>query len=462
MRKIMKRTAVICMAFVMMLTMMPIVGFNSFADSEFFSFTVGDYDYQYDHGSVYISKYNGKDTQIVIPASVTYNGKTYNDFYIGNEAFKGKTTLQKVAIPSSCEAIMNESFAGCTSLTEVAIEGDNVYFGNDTFSGCSNLKTYRINGAFDEEGVKRSGIGRDTNGKVYDDVTVYTTPGSNVAKAIGASDGSEAGTINGNSKSDGNGKFIKVVTQDNPYAGHTVTPSSGGGSGGSGGSSSGMGEDGTAYGAGASESVVDKAITKYAKEKDPKGTSFGLLQARLKTAKKNSITLQWKSVKGAKKYIVYGNACGTKNKLKKMVKKTTKTKMSFKKVAGKKVKAGKPYKFVIVAIDKNGKVISTSKIVHAATKGGTKWVNAKSVTTKAKKNKVTLKKGKKFSLKAKTVAEKGKGKLINHRGISYETSNKKVATVNSKGVITAKGKGTCTIYAYAHNGVFKAIKVTVN
>lgn len=41
------------------------------------------------------------------------------------------------------------------------------------------------------------------------------------------------------------------------------------------------------------------------------------------------------------------------------------------------------------------------------------------------------------------------------------TSNKKVATVNSSDKITAKGKGTCTVYVFAHNGVSKQIKVTV-
>ena len=45
--------------------------------------------------------------------------------------------------------------------------------------------------------------------------------------------------------------------------------------------------------------------------------------------------------------------------------------------------------------------------------------------------------------------------------LRYMTSNKKVATVNSSGKITAKGKGTCYIYVYAHNGVSKKVKVTV-
>lgn len=45
--------------------------------------------------------------------------------------------------------------------------------------------------------------------------------------------------------------------------------------------------------------------------------------------------------------------------------------------------------------------------------------------------------------------------------LRYMTSNKKIATVSKGGRITAKGKGKCTIVAFAHNGVYKTIKVTV-
>ena len=103
------------------------------------------------------------------------------------------------------------------------------------------------------------------------------------------------------------------------------------------------------------------------------------------------------------------------------------------------------------------KIVATSKTIHTATAGG-KVGNAKSL--KVNKSKVTLaKKGKKFTIKAKEVK---KDKTIKrHRKVSYESTNTKVAAVNSKGVITAKKKGTCYIYAYAQNRVFKKIKVTV-
>ncbi|MBR2279301.1 MAG: Ig-like domain-containing protein [Ruminococcus sp.] len=70
-------------------------------------------------------------------------------------------------------------------------------------------------------------------------------------------------------------------------------------------------------------------------------------------------------------------------------------------------------------------------------------------------------KRKTFKLKAKAVAQSKKPTVKKHRVIKYESSNKKIATVNSKGKITAKKKEICYICAYAQSGAFKRIKVTV-
>jgi uncharacterized protein YjdB len=45
--------------------------------------------------------------------------------------------------------------------------------------------------------------------------------------------------------------------------------------------------------------------------------------------------------------------------------------------------------------------------------------------------------------------------------VRYLTTAKNVATVSASGKITARGSGTCTIVAFAHNGVSRNIKVTV-
>ena len=49
-----------------------------------------------------------------------------------------------------------------------------------------------------------------------------------------------------------------------------------------------------------------------------------------------------------------------------------------------------------------------------------------------------------------------------HVAVRYESSNKKIATVSSKGVVKAKKKGNCYVYAYAQNGIYKRVKIVVN
>ena len=66
-----------------------------------------------------------------------------------------------------------------------------------------------------------------------------------------------------------------------------------------------------------------------------------------------------------------------------------------------------------------------------------------------------------FKLKGKYASSAKKYKIRKILDIRYESTKPKVAKVSSKGVITAKKKGTCYIYVYAQNGLYKKIKVTV-
>ena len=221
------------------------------------------------------------------------------------------------------------------------------------------------------------------------------------------------------------------------------------------------GKDGTAVGPGASAAAAQNAITSIKSDTDPKGSVFNKLKLSSTKQTKKSISLKWTKVSKASKYVIYGNKCGNSNKPKKLTT-VSGNKKTFKNIKGKKLKKGTYYKFIIVALDKNNKVVSTSKIIHVATKGG-KAGNHKSVTvkksilTKAKK----LKKGKSLKLKAKAVPQSLKLKVKKHVEVRYESTNKKIATVSKKGVVKAKKKGSCYVYAYAQNGVCKKIKVTV-
>ena len=221
------------------------------------------------------------------------------------------------------------------------------------------------------------------------------------------------------------------------------------------------GSDGTAVGPGASAAAAEAAITGMKSDTDPKGAAFGKLTMRSPKQTNKSITLKWTKVQGASKYVIYGHKCGKTNKPKKLYT-VTGNSMTLKKVAGASIKKGTYYKFIVVALDKNNNVVTTSKLIHVATKGG-KVGNHKSVTIKKAvlKKAMALKKGKSLSLKPTVVPQSKKLKVKKHVGIRYESSNKKVATVSSSGKITAKSKGTCYVYVFAQSGVFKKVKVVV-
>jgi len=76
-------------------------------------------------------------------------------------------------------------------------------------------------------------------------------------------------------------------------------------------------------------------------------------------------------------------------------------------------------------------------------------------------SKVTVKKGKTITVKSTVTKASKKLTLKTHRKVLYESTNTKIAKVTSKGKIKGIRKGTCYIYAYAQNGVYKKLKVTV-
>ena len=205
---------------------------------------------------------------------------------------------------------------------------------------------------------------------------------------------------------------------------------------------------------------AEKAMTAVKDNGEPKGSSFSTIHLYSSKQTKNSITLKWNKVKGASGYIIYGNKCGSKNKLVRLAKQT---KNSF---VYKKLKKGTYYKFTVAAYKSvNGKeeVIGSSKMIHVATSGG-KVTNVKKVTATVKKKavkKLALKAKKSATVAAKETLQSKKLTLKRHRKIKYESSNTKIAKVSAKGKITAKKKGKCFIYVYSQSGVFAKITLTV-
>ena len=194
---------------------------------------------------------------------------------------------------------------------------------------------------------------------------------------------------------------------------------------------------------------------KQTTDEDLKGSFYNKIRARAVSKKKNKIQLKWNAVKDADGYIVYGNRCNTskkKYKIKKLatIKDPNKTSWTHKKVL-----KGTYYKYTVTAykvINGKKKVLSVSKMVHAVSKGG-KYTNPTGV--KVKKQTITLKVSQKKRIKATRTMPKG-GKMREHtKKFRYESSDKSVATINKKGIITAKKKGTCYGFVYAQNAIYE-------
>ena len=221
------------------------------------------------------------------------------------------------------------------------------------------------------------------------------------------------------------------------------------------------------------DGTSQKVVITVAEKKEPKpdkpsdsgdakitvSKTFHKLPLAEAKATKNAVKVSWKKVTGADGYVLYGAPCNTKKHTYKFKKLAVIKNGKTTKYTNKRLKSGTYYKYYIKAYKLvNGKKVwlAKSKMIHVTTTGG-KYGNAKAV--KVNKTTVALKKGKSFKLQAAQVTN---GKPIqNHAKIMYESTNKKIASVSSKGVIKAKKKGTCYIYVYAQNGVYKRVKVTV-
>lgn len=76
---------------------------------------------------------------VVIPATVTYDGTTYNVTGIGNLAFLTSSSLQSISLPNGLATIGDDAFAECSSLTSITFPSTVNSLGNDIFVGCRKL-----------------------------------------------------------------------------------------------------------------------------------------------------------------------------------------------------------------------------------------------------------------------------------------------------------------------------------
>ena len=169
------------------------------------------------------------------------------------------------------------------------------------------------------------------------------------------------------------------------------------------------------------------------------------------TSTRDRITLKWKEYPGAEKYAVYGSKCSKNSRMKEI-----------RSVSGSRftihVEDGIHYKYCVRALDSSGSEIARAKTVHVARKG---QESGNPEDIKVSDKTIKLKIGKTAKINGRIVP--GTLPVSVHREIEYESSNPRIAKVDRKaGMITSKKKGTCYIYVYAQNGLYKKAKVKVS
>ena len=207
--------------------------------------------------------------------------------------------------------------------------------------------------------------------------------------------------------------------------------------------------------------ATDKKNTKKVKRTEANDAALNL-KFNVEAGKKIKVT--WGKVKNADGYDVYMAYCGKdREKVVKSVKGANNLSVTVSKLKDKQINQKKNIKCRVLAYKKvNGKKVTVAKsiMIHVAGKKNESVTDAKSI--KLNKTSYVLTKGKKATIKASTVKKDKKRTLINHTPeFRYATTDSKVAVVSEKGKITAKGKGSCSVYVYAPNGCAQKIKVVV-
>lgn len=79
-----------------------------------------------------------------IPASIEYNGKTYDVIAIGEHAFQNCKNLQSVSIPNSVTTIESYAFTSCDSLQSITMPNSVTTIESYAFYSCTTLQSITI------------------------------------------------------------------------------------------------------------------------------------------------------------------------------------------------------------------------------------------------------------------------------------------------------------------------------
>lgn len=384
---------------------------------------------------------------------------------IGENAFECCERVKTIDVPGSVQEINELAFSDCISLQTLILRKGVIEIGDDIVFGCSDLEIVHYTGTLEDwdyevccytdfgDLLEFNHDGRLDRGKVTKKPTCSSKGVRTFTCTICGDKKTEA--IAKDPKSHKYGKWTKLNAKQHWRVCNL------------------------------NKAHVEKASHKWVKTKriaptlDAKGaqkykcTTCGavksvsipkrkptVLTAKATSTKPTSATIAWNRVPEAGRYQIYVGQCGIKGiKLVKTVKGGVTS------YALKNLDKTRKYKFKVVVQKKtNGKWRNISPVStgHFVTDSNRYYTNPKSL--KVNRTSLKMKKGKTAKVKAEIIKKRPVKLLLseNHDPrLRYKTSDKSIATVSESGKITAKGKGTCTIYVIAINGVSKGVKVTI-
>ena len=195
------------------------------------------------------------------------------------------------------------------------------------------------------------------------------------------------------------------------------------------------------------------------------GPVKGTLMATANYQGKNQIVLSWNKLKYVDGYDLYLSLCNNNGVVYEPKKFETITGNDQQSYTIKDLMVNTCYKMYVCAwIIKDGKkqIVRSSPMVHCITAGSTTRFTMPAELKVNGDDSLKLAVGETYKITGSVSKENRKLKLLDHTAdLQFLSSDKKVASVESDGTVTAKKAGTCKIYVFTINGLYTSIKVTV-
>lgn len=90
------------------------------------------------------TKEQSYEGSIIIPNTVTYNGRTLDVAEIGENAFSNCKALYSVSLPSSIKTIGKAAFSDCEGIVSLSLPNSIMSIDEGAFSNCTGLRSINL------------------------------------------------------------------------------------------------------------------------------------------------------------------------------------------------------------------------------------------------------------------------------------------------------------------------------